>query len=167
MHELRCVMAFVCTCRTPTAHADVFREGDEHSILVHIVYDDVEDRNYSVIVGLSPAPGGIQYYFAVIEVEGEEETERYWDGIRTAPFIPKHDRAHVLRCILEATMGLVQFVKPECFLMATHGARLPARALDKYHRLNQVFISCGYTVTPLDPYWGRESWWMEQCERAA
>jgi len=157
-------MAFISSITEDSFQADVFREGKEYSIHVHVGYDDSENKTYSVVVGLSPIPPGeYEYYFALIEVDADTDSERMiWDGRQTKEIIGETERREILRVVMGLTKGLLDQVKPPIFYMATHGEYLPDRAMTKYRALHQVFRDCGYNITQTDPYHGKRSWWMDK-----
>jgi len=158
------IMAFVCTITEESFHADVFRRGGEYIVHVHVGYDDQSDKNYSIVVGLSPAPPGeYEYYFAFVEVNGEDDSEReIWDGRETGAIINREHKREIMAVIMAATKGLLEHAKPGRFFMATHGDHLPDKAMAKYRALHTVFEDCGYTVNQTDSYHGRRAWWMER-----
>jgi hypothetical protein len=153
-------MAFVCTVRKRTWHADVFREGDSYTVLVLVGYDDQEDKNYFAQVGLSPPPGGhLEYYFHLIEVDGKTKAEYlYWSGKDVARFIGSEDRAAILDVALTATASLLDQVKPAVVDRCTYDEIPPERALEKHYRISKVFTECGYEVVKSNDYHGKRVW---------
>lgn len=157
-------MAFVCTAGGDNLHVDFFRRGDAYIVLVPIGYDDTENVNYFVVVGLEPTNvGALEYFFHIVRVDGEtgEETP-YWSGAQTASTITGDDRTEVLNAVLNATAALISQVKPELVFRCTRDEYPPEEALEKHFAISQVFINLGYTVTKADPYLGKHCWWMER-----
>jgi hypothetical protein len=160
-------MAFVCTARRREYHADVFRDGDSHAITVPVGYDDYEDKNYFVMIGLDFLVGGapreLEYYFCIIEVDGLNKTDRrIWSGRDLRDDISAEDRAMILCIILAATEALLNTVKPSRVFRCTRDADLPERALEKHYEVSQIFTKCGYAVQTADHYHGKRTWWMER-----
>lgn len=156
-------MPFVGTLAEDACHAEYFRDGEEHLVLVRVGYDESGDKNYSIMVGLSPQPPGeLELIFALIEADTESDSERaIFDAREAANIINKDDRQKIMRAILSAAKLLLDQVRPKYFIMATRDGHLPQKALAKYYQLNQLFMKSGYSVTATDPYHGKLSWWME------
>jgi hypothetical protein len=145
------------------SHEDVKRDGEEFFIQVLVGRNDVTDRTYAISAGLSPAPPGtLEYVFSLIQVEGETGAEIVFRNGLSASTIPKEIRREILYIILRATKLLVEVASPDCIFMCTMIPDLPKKALEKFHRVNEVFAECGYTVTECEPYHGKRSWWAER-----
>jgi hypothetical protein len=157
-------MPFVCTLSPESCHAEIFHSGDETTVLVRVGYDEAGDKTYSVMAGFSPIPpGDLDFFFALIEADAEEDTERFiYDALVAGLLIPREDRPKIMAAVLYAAQLLVDSVKPDYFIMSTRDGYLPAKALEKYHHLNQLFSAAGYRITKTDPYLGTCSWWMER-----
>jgi hypothetical protein len=156
-------MAFECTVGPGSYHTEVFGHGDESSVLVHIGRDPELRCNYSLVAGLSPMAGGDhEYYFSVIRAFDEDGEEDIWDARIIAGLISQDDRRNILVALLDATVALINQARPERFIMATHDAYLPDKAMRKYYILLRIFKRCGYDVTGADTYLGKDAWWMDR-----
>jgi hypothetical protein len=69
-------------------------------------YDDQEPKSYTLIIGFDATAGGDpEFYFCVVEVNHEENTEtRYWSGLDVAKFASKDDRRLIRSALLIGTM---------------------------------------------------------------
>ena len=157
-------MAFVCTVAGAECHADVFRSGDSYAVMVPVGFDDVRDLNYFVMVGLdSIPPGDLEYYFCIVEVDGETKDERrIWSGLDLPGYISPDDRDKIRNTILIITEGLLNTVRPERVFRCTRDADMPDQALEKHYAVSHIFKSCGYRVATADIYHGKRVWWMER-----
>lgn len=159
-------MAFICTARGEHFSADVFQDENACSIVVDIGYDDEKDCDYKVVVGLEPqAGGGAEFYFHIIEIDGETGRDYpYWSGRDVARFIGPADRHEIMCVILTLVQVLLQTARPERVECVTHDANPPDAALLKHRAILEVFSECGYNVITADPYHGKRVWWMERTE---
>lgn len=158
-------MAFVRTISPDDFQFETFKNGNAWLVVVSIGYDDEFDITYSLVVGLEPAAGGaVEYFFQIVEADGETGGEHvYWSGKDTR-FLKKDDRKIVLAAVLTATRMLLTSASPKRVEMITHSPDPPDKALVKHHLIGKVFASCGYEVHSADPYHGRRVWWMERLE---
>ena len=156
-------MAFVLTVRPESGHFDLFIEGSTLSVLAPIGYDDEEDVNFFLSVALEPlAGGGHEYVFNVVRVDGTNNDQEFiWDARRTG-FIQRDNRKIILDFLLKITRGMIVHLQPKLIFMCTIHANPPAKALEKYTAINNVFRECGYTVTAGEIYHGQHSWWAER-----
>lgn len=156
-------MAWMRLLNRQISHEDVKRDGEEFFISVLVGRNDLTNQSYAISAGLSPVPPGtLEYYFALIQVDGENNNEIVSRSGLFASTIPKDIRREILEVLLRATKLLVEVAAPNCIFMCTLIANLPDKALEKFHRVNNVFADCGYTVTECEPYHGKRSWWAER-----
>lgn len=156
-------MAFVCTVSPDSMRADICRRGSEVLVNTPIGFDDTDPINYSLLVGLSPAPSAMEYFFVILKIDGENYTEeQIWDSRLVGDFVSSADRALIKNLLLAVTARLLKTVEHDTFFMATYLPDLSNRALEKYHDLCHVFVNAGYKVTKADPYNGNLMWWAER-----
>jgi hypothetical protein len=153
-------MAFVFASNLTKFHLDTFRDNDCHSVHVHLGFDDITNKTYSAIVGLSPGGGALEFYFALIEVDGPGNPERFiLDPRSISGVLSKEDKAKVLGISLFLAKVLIEQVKPQEFFMVTCGAP-PRQALEKYNKFNQIFSGLGYDVVHGNTYRDNHLWWV-------
>lgn len=157
-------MPFYCTLAEESCHAEIFRRGNEHAVMVKVGYDGIGDKNYSIVAGFSPVPPGDQeFYFCLIEADNSnDEARKIFDAREVAAIVTdKEDRRKILEALLGAAKLLVENVKPPRFIMATRDGDLPPKALEKYRFLNRLFRDLGYTITGANQYNGKRAWWAD------
>ncbi len=158
-------MPFICTLLPSGNRSEIFRSGDEATVLARVGYDESSGKTYSIMAGFSPvSPGDLEFVFALIEAGVEEDTARaIFDARVVATLIPnEEDRKKIMAEVLSATRLLLETIKPDRFVMATRDGYLPAKAMEKYCRLNRLFRELGFVVVEADPYNGMRAWWMER-----
>ena len=155
-------LAFICTVREGNCSLEAFQRVEKYSALTHIGYDGAEDINYFLMIGLDECPGwDWEYYFRIIQVNGCNNTEEpIFDALAVSEIIKKSDKAKVRDLLLQASGYLINSIRPSGFVMTTRDSFLPGKAMEKYYQLCQVFIGCGYSVSKMDPYHGRQAWRM-------
>jgi hypothetical protein len=155
-------MTFYCTLSEESCHAEIFRQGNEYSVVVRVGYDGTGDKAYSIVVCLSPAPpGDPEFIFALVEAELASENDELWifDAQQARSIIDsQEDRKRVLAAILFAARTLLDQVKPSRFFMTPYDGYLPDKAMLKDRILNVLFKDMGYTVFQTDPYNGKVMW---------
>jgi hypothetical protein len=156
-------MAFVRTLSRDDFQFETFKNGNAWLVIVSIGYDDEKDASYTLVVGLEPGGGSaIEYFFQIVEAEGETGGEHtYWSG-RDTRFIRPDDRKVILEAVLTATHMLLTSARPSRVEMVTYDPNPPEKALVKHWMVGKVFESCGYKVQAADPYHGKRVWWMER-----
>lgn len=153
-------MAFVCVLTDRAIPVEHFQKGSDHLAMCHIGRDDNQNRNYFAAAILSPqAGGGIEFVFRIIEVNGVTKEEFSYHSGRDTPFIQGEDRRLVLNAILVLTEFLVRTVRPDTVFRCTADDNLPAKAMEKHERINELLEKCGYKVTRGEPYHGKCIWY--------
>jgi hypothetical protein len=159
-------MAFICTIDPHRIHIEAFvEENGECSIIAKVGEDDAEPINYFVNVGFSPSPpdAALEFHFSLVKVDAEYDSEEMIrEGSRVAHFIAREDRAKILNVILNLADHLIKHARPEAAFMVTYECYLPERALEKYRKINQVFMASGYKVVQNDEYHGQSMWWLHR-----
>lgn len=156
-------MAFECTVDIvhSVLHYDVFRQGEEYSVLIRVGKDVENKLNYFLNVGLSPTGGGSELYFNIIEVNsltGEEVV--YWCGSETKSIIDEECRGIIILILLKIVDAIINSAKPEYVYLIPREPALPEKAMIKYMRIVHVFHTRSYTVRKTDPHRGRRMWTM-------
>jgi hypothetical protein len=140
-------MTFVCTAPSPPYQFSVSNDGNKIAIDFRVGYDDAIDVDYLALVGLGGAPDGMEYYFCIIKVDGDDRREtRIWHSVDLPVGCTKHHRSAILSAILAATDKLLRSVMPRLVSRVIE-ANLPAKALVKHEAVSQIFTSCGYRLT--------------------
>lgn len=156
-------MAFVCILKSNTVRTDLFQKGNELVVNIPIGFDDCEPFNYSLLAGIDITPMGYEYFFIVLKINSEDDTEeRILDSEIVGNFTTPEDRGKILNLLLNSAERLISFTKVDEFYMATYLPDLSERCLEKYHKLCKIFDAGGFGVTPVDSYHGRLMWWMER-----
>lgn len=158
-------MAFELLGDLETDHFDIIRRGNSYAILGRVGRDPYRSSNYFIHVGLEPPAGmgGMEYYFALVEVDAFSGNETYyWSGTDVAPLIGADQRTAILAVVARATAALLDFVKPNQVHRCTRDAHLPEAALEKHAFISVVFERCGYVVGKTDVYHGKHFWIMER-----
>jgi hypothetical protein len=158
-------MAFELLGNLDTVHFDILQRRNSYAILGRVGRDEYRSSNYFVHVGLEPTAGmgGLEYYFALVEVDALSGQEiYYWSGIDVAPLIGATDRTAILAVVARATAALLDFVKPNQVHRCTRDAHMPDAALEKHNLISVVFDRCGYVVMKTDVYHGKHFWIMER-----
>lgn len=124
-----------------TAEVRTFKIGGDHVAQIAIGYDGDTGTTISVLVAISPLPGGgHEYIFCIVDADpGSAEDHRYWDGLETARLFKKSDRQAVLTLVLAATDGLLRRAVFEEVHFTTYLPYLPDKALRKQHAILDIF----------------------------
>ena len=130
-----------------------------------IGFDDETDFSYSLMLALSPNPGGTYEFVFVLTSKKPDEDEPIpaYDGSRTrAQIANSEDRAYVLGLICMAVGEMVEKSSASIIFMTTHTADLPEHALRKFYIIAQAFEDNGFEVGRADSYHGRYIWMMKR-----
>jgi hypothetical protein len=156
-------MAFVCIASRGGPHPAPIEDEGGCVVVLPVGHDDEEGIDYTLMVGLAPAPGGIpEFFFCIIAANvnnGCKDT--IWSGRYVSRMFTRYDRCLLRECLISVARSLVNFAHPARFSMTAYDDNLPERALVKFHCLNKMFERSGYTVRELDRWCGKHSWMAE------
>ena len=97
---------------------------------------------------------------AEYEAGGQED---YWRGTATK-FIPEPYRSLIVDVLCLSIRALIRTVLPPRVTMMAIDPHLPDKAISKYLRINDIFISEGYSVAETPEKYGIRAWIMERRE---
>lgn len=157
-------MAFVCTVTDEEIRAEYFAEGDSHVLFVYVGFDRDRGVKFFISVGLEPMAGGfLEYYFNLIERDLETDSERvYWSGRDLPVSMTGHDRALILKAVMQATRYLLDMLRPTWVFRCTRDGYASSRGLEKHELISHVFVEAGYRLHVADPFGDKRCWWMER-----
>lgn len=154
-------MAFRCILSEPGCMIDYGKQGEEHTVLAHFGWDEHEEWDAYLHVGLSPlVGGGMELYFFVLRVDRSTgDVVQHYSGLETRSWLHGEDRKGVRALLSQAVGELICKAEPVLVEGMTHEPDLPDKALAKHEDLWSIFSEQGYEVTRCDPYHGRRVWW--------
>ncbi len=137
--------------------------------LVRVALGAVESEGgvLSLVVALSPAPGGVpgemEQVFHVTYAQADDSISQYFDGLDTTRLIsaPEH-RQMTRNALCAATHELIKRAQPESVFFVTHNNHLPDKALVKYEEIADVYRSCGYDARKGDSWHGQHIWMVKR-----
>lgn len=141
----------------------MFRDGNAFLVVINFGYNSETKTTFSVMIGLSPLPGGdMEHFFCIIANNADNSKEEYFSGLQTKGLFPPDARKLVLEMVLSATQSLISTAQCSSIRMFTHDADMPKKALIKHTMIAKVIETCGYAINKPDPYHGRHIWWAER-----
>jgi hypothetical protein len=118
---------------------------------------------YYLGVQMYPSQGSLEYAFPFVWVHNVLRMQDHtYDARDVSRIVPKACREEMGVLLRYYSRLLLAEAAPTEFFMETYNINLPPPALDKYHRLCEVFEALGYSTIEQPQMTGKRKWLMRR-----